>query len=53
MLPFVLIEDLMDLQTVSECNKLFDFLNSRISFLIEVNKYYILQICGLIHLEWN
>ncbi|EMR11306.1 hypothetical protein PNEG_00335 [Pneumocystis murina B123] len=35
MLPFVLIEDLMDMQTVAECNKLFDFLNSRISSLIE------------------
>ncbi|KAG5519201.1 hypothetical protein PMAC_002289 [Pneumocystis sp. 'macacae'] len=35
MLPFVLIEDLMDLQTIPECSKLFDFLNSRISFLIE------------------
>ncbi|KTW30809.1 hypothetical protein T552_00521 [Pneumocystis carinii B80] len=34
-LPFVLIEDLMDMQTVAECSKLFDFLNSRISSLIE------------------
>ncbi|KAG4302276.1 hypothetical protein PCK1_001548 [Pneumocystis canis] len=38
-LPFILIEDLMDIQTVAECGKLFDFLNSRILFLIgnEIN----------------
>ncbi|KAG4306312.1 hypothetical protein PORY_000300 [Pneumocystis oryctolagi] len=35
MLPFILFEDLMDLHIVSDCNKLFDFLNSRISFLTE------------------